>query len=55
MHSAFKVATRIVMLYEGKLIFDGTAQEIQQSQEPVIRRFVLGEAGEQELATIKDL
>jgi phospholipid/cholesterol/gamma-HCH transport system ATP-binding protein len=54
MHSAFKVATRIVMLYEGKLIFDGTAQEIQQSQEPVIRRFVLGEAGEQELATIKD-
>src|SRR4051795_11821038 len=29
MASAFKVATRIVMLHEGKLIFEGTPEEIQ--------------------------
>jgi len=53
MHSAFKVADRIVMLFEGKIIFSGTPAEIQHSEDPVVRRFVLGEAGEQELATLR--
>ena len=53
MTSAFKVGDRIVMLHEGKLIFDGTPAEIQKSDVPVVRRFVLGEAGEQELATLR--
>jgi phospholipid/cholesterol/gamma-HCH transport system ATP-binding protein len=53
MNSAFKVADRIVMLHEGKLIFDGTPKEIQASDVPVVRRFVLGEAGEQELAGLR--
>ena len=53
MNSAFKVADRIVMLHEGKLIFDGTPQEIQKSEEAVVRRFVLGEAGDQELASLR--
>ena len=53
MNSAFKVADRIVMLHEGKLIFDGSPQEIQKSEVPVVRRFVLGEAGDQELAGLK--
>jgi phospholipid/cholesterol/gamma-HCH transport system ATP-binding protein len=53
MQSAFKVGDRIVMLHEGKLIFDGTPQEIQKSEVPVVRRFVLGEAGEQELAGLR--
>ena len=53
MNSAFKVADRIVMLHEGKLIFDGTPTEIQQSEIPVVRRFVLGEAGDQELAGLR--
>ena len=52
MHSAFKVADRIVMLNEGHIVFDGTPQEIQKSEEPVVKRFVLGEASEQELATL---
>ena len=50
MTSAFKVADRIVMLHEGHLIFDGTPAEIQASQIPEVKRFVEGEAGEQELA-----
>ena len=53
MNSAFKVGDRIVMLHEGKLIFDGTPQEIQKSEVPVVRRFVVGEAGDQELAGLR--
>ena len=52
MNSAFKVGDRIVMLNEGHIVFDGTPQEIQKSQEEVVKRFVLGEASEQELATL---
>jgi len=53
MSSAFKVADRIVMLHEGKLIIDGPPQEIQKSDVPVVRRFVLGEAGDQELEGLR--
>src|SRR5687768_5245805 len=53
MQSAFKVGDRIVMLHEGRIIFDGTPQEIQQSEHPVVRRFVLGEASDEELATLR--
>ena len=42
MASARKVADRIVMLYEGKFIFDGTAESIQQSDDPRVRCFVEG-------------
>ncbi len=50
MNSAFKVADRMVMLHEGHLIFDGTPDELQASEDPRVKRFVLGEADEQELA-----
>lgn len=50
MASAFKIADRIVMLHQGKIIFDGTAAQIQASDDPVVRQFVTGEAGETELA-----
>jgi phospholipid/cholesterol/gamma-HCH transport system ATP-binding protein len=50
MASAFKIADRIVMLHEGKLIFDGTPEEIQASENPVVRQFISGEASAQELA-----
>src|SRR4051794_27672633 len=53
MNSAFKVADRIVMLHEGGIIFDGTPDEIQQDQNPIVRQFVLGEASEKELATLR--
>ena len=49
MHSAFKVADRIVMLYKGRVAFDGTPDEIQRSRDPHIRSFVLGEAGPEDL------
>jgi phospholipid/cholesterol/gamma-HCH transport system ATP-binding protein len=52
MNSAFKVADRIVMLHEGHIIFDGTPEQIQASENPDVKRFVQGEAGETELATL---
>jgi phospholipid/cholesterol/gamma-HCH transport system ATP-binding protein len=53
MNSALKIADRLVMLFETKLIFDGTAEEIQNTHNEAVRRFVLGEASEQELQTLE--
>jgi phospholipid/cholesterol/gamma-HCH transport system ATP-binding protein len=52
MNSAFKIAHRIVMLHEGKLIMNGTPEQIRTSDNPIVRRFVLGEADERELAAL---
>ncbi len=53
MQSAFKIADRIVMLHEGQLIFDGAPDEIRTTDEAIVKRFVLGEADEQEMATLR--
>jgi phospholipid/cholesterol/gamma-HCH transport system ATP-binding protein len=53
MQSAFKIADRIVMLHEGQLIFDGTPDEVRRTEHPVVKRFVMGEADEQELASLR--
>ena len=53
MASAFKVGDRIVMLHEGKIIFDGTPHDIQHTDQPIVKRFVLGEASDQELAAVR--
>ena len=53
MNSAFKIADRIVMLHEGRIVFDGTVDDIRQSENPDVKRFVLGEAEERELATLR--
>lgn len=44
MHSAYTVATRIAMLYEGKVRQCGTVAEIRQSSDPVVRGFIEGRA-----------
>jgi phospholipid/cholesterol/gamma-HCH transport system ATP-binding protein len=53
MNSAFKIADRIVMLHEGKLIIDGSPDAIRNSDNPIVRRFVVGEADERELAALR--
>jgi len=42
MTSAYKVADRIAMLYQGKINAEGTAEEIKNSEHPVVRQFVNG-------------
>jgi phospholipid/cholesterol/gamma-HCH transport system ATP-binding protein len=42
MKSAYKVADRIAMLYQGKIITKGSVQEIQNSSHPVVYQFVNG-------------
>ena len=44
MTSAFKIAERIVMLYQGRIEFDGTPEQIKISSNPVVRQFVTGRA-----------
>jgi phospholipid/cholesterol/gamma-HCH transport system ATP-binding protein len=53
MASAFKISDRIVMLHEGKIIFDGTPREIQVSDNPIVRQFVKGDAGERDLEELQ--
>ncbi len=49
MASARKVADRIVMLYDGDFIFDGTPEEIQACQDPRVKCFVEGRCEEEVL------
>lgn len=44
MKSAYRIADRIIMVYEGKKIFSGTPDEIKTSEDPVIRQFIEGRA-----------
>ncbi|MEP7002277.1 MAG: ABC transporter ATP-binding protein [bacterium] len=42
MRSAFTVGTRIAMLYEGHVRWEGTVAEIQVTKDPIVRQFVEG-------------
>lgn len=44
MVSAYKIATRIAMMYEGKIIQVGTPEEIRSSDNAVVRQFISGSA-----------
>jgi len=50
MHSAFKIGDRIVMLHEGRPIIDGPPDVIRASADPVVKRFISGEAGAADIA-----
>ena len=44
MVSAYKVADRMAMLYNGTIIEVGTPDEIRQSKHPVVQQFIKGQA-----------
>jgi len=44
MNSAYKIADRIAMLYEGEIIETGTPEEIRNTRNPVVRQFISGSA-----------
>lgn len=41
--SAYKIADRIAMLYDGEIIFDGTPKEVQNTDNPYVQQFIKGE------------
>jgi phospholipid/cholesterol/gamma-HCH transport system ATP-binding protein len=41
--SAYKVADRMAMIHDGRIIFTGTPDEIRKSRDPYIQQFVRGE------------
>jgi phospholipid/cholesterol/gamma-HCH transport system ATP-binding protein len=42
MDSAFRVATKMAMLYQGKIIEAGDPEQLKQSQNPVVTQFLSG-------------
>jgi phospholipid/cholesterol/gamma-HCH transport system ATP-binding protein len=44
MRSAYRVGSRIAMLYEGTVRQVGTVEEIQRTSDPIVRQFIEGKA-----------
>ena len=44
MKSAYKIADKISMMYEGKIIEEGTPEQIQKTKNPVVKQFISGNA-----------
>jgi phospholipid/cholesterol/gamma-HCH transport system ATP-binding protein len=42
MRSAYRVGTRIAMLYEGRVRWVGTVDEIRRTDDPIVRQFIEG-------------
>ncbi len=53
MKSAYKVADRIIMLYDGKIIADGDADHIRNHPHPVVQNFINGQVSEDDLAVLR--
>ncbi len=44
MKVAFKIADRVAMLYQGRIIEQGTPEEFQRSKNPIVEQFIEGRA-----------
>jgi len=53
MTSAYRIADRMVMIHNGKIVADGIANDFEQSHEEIVRRFVRGEANQDDLDRIR--
>jgi phospholipid/cholesterol/gamma-HCH transport system ATP-binding protein len=53
MKSAYKVADRIIMLHNGKIIADGDADHIRDHPHPVVQQFITGQVSEDDLAVLR--
>jgi len=42
MTSAYKIADRMAMLYNGKIITVGTPDEIKNTKDPIVKQFITG-------------
>jgi len=53
MTSAYKIADRIVMLHEGRIIADGDSDYIRQHPHSVVQQFINGQVSEDDLAILR--
>ena len=53
MTSAYKIADRIIMLHNGKIIADGDAEHIRNHPHPFVQQFINGQVGEDDLAVLR--
>jgi phospholipid/cholesterol/gamma-HCH transport system ATP-binding protein len=53
MTSAYKVADRIIMLHNGKIIADGDADYIRNHPHPTIQHFINGQVDDDDLAVLR--
>jgi len=53
MRSAYKIADRIVMLHNGKIIADGDAEHIRNHPHPIVQQFIKGQVSEDDLAVLR--
>jgi len=53
MKSAYKIADRIIMLHNGKIIADGDDDHIRNHPHPVVQQFINGQVSEDDLAVLR--
>lgn len=53
MTMAYKVADRIIMLHNGKIIADGDADHIRNHPHPTVQQFIKGQVSEDDLAVLR--
>ena len=53
MKSAYKVADRIIMFHQGRIIADGNADYIREHPNDIVQQFIHGRVGEAELAALR--
>jgi len=53
MTSAYKIADRIIMLHDGKIIADGNADFIRNHSDRVVQQFINGQVGDEELKVLR--
>ncbi len=53
MTSAYKIADRIIMLHNAKVIADGDADYIRNHPNPVVQQFIAGKVDENDLAALR--
>ena len=53
MTSVYKIADRIVMLHNGRIIADGDADYIRNHPHPIVQQFIKGQISEDDLAVLR--
>jgi phospholipid/cholesterol/gamma-HCH transport system ATP-binding protein len=53
MKSAYKIADRIIMFHDGKIIADGSADHIRAHPNEIVKQFIEGRVGEGDLAALR--